>query len=151
VLVARPRTARVANLSAWRIWLLSIARNRVRDAGRMLGRTKRGGDHHIDRSPPWPQRESVSSLLPPGSTTPSRVAGFRERARAMELALDSLEPDLRSVVHLRLFEEVPMRDVAEQLGTAAVDREGAAAARRAALPASPAPTARQRGRTGGMP
>ena len=55
-------------------------------------------------------------MLPPGSTTPSRVAGFRERARAMELALESLAEDLRQVVHLRLFEEVPMRDVAAQLG-----------------------------------
>ena len=104
------------NLSAWRMWLLSIARNRVRDAGRMIGRTKRGGDHQIDAFSALSNYESVSSLLPPGSTTPSRVAGFRERARAMELALDSLEPDLRSVVQLRLFEEVAMRDVAEQLG-----------------------------------
>lgn len=103
------------NLSAWRMWLLSIARNRVRDAGRTMGRTKRGGDHHTEAFSTLAASESVSSLLPPGSTTPSRVAGFRERARAMEQALDSLEPDLRSIVQLRLFEEVPMRDVAEQL------------------------------------
>jgi RNA polymerase sigma factor (sigma-70 family) len=103
------------NLSAWRTWLLSIAKNRVRDAGRTAGRTKRGGDHHIAPFSLLAERESVSSLLPPGSTTPSRVAGFRERARAMELALQSLDSELRQVVHLRLFEEVPMRTVAEQL------------------------------------
>lgn len=102
-------------LSSWRLWLLSIARNRVRDAGRMMGRTKRGGDHHTAPFSTLAERESVSAMLPPGSTTPSRVMGARERARAMEVALDSLDPDLRSIVQLRLFEEVPMRDVAEQL------------------------------------
>jgi RNA polymerase sigma factor (sigma-70 family) len=103
-------------LSTWRVWLLSIARNRVRDAGRLWGRAKRGGEHHTAPfSSMLSEHESVSSMLPPGSTTPSRVAGFRERARAMELALQSLEPDLRTVVHLRLFEEVPMREVAEHL------------------------------------
>lgn len=103
-------------LSAWRIWLLSIARNRVRDVGRLLTRRKRGGAHHTAPFSALAERESVSSMLPPGSTTPSRVAGFRERARAMEVALQSLDADVRAVVQLRLFEEVPIRDVAEQLG-----------------------------------
>ncbi len=103
------------NLSGWRVWLVSIAKNRVRDAGRSLGRTKRGGDCNIAPFSLLAGSESVSAMLPPGSTTPSRVAGFRERARAMELALESLEPELRTVVHLRLFEEMPMRTVAEQL------------------------------------
>lgn len=102
-------------LSAWRIWLLSIARNRVRDAGRQLGRVKRGGTHLTAPFSTLADRESVSLMLPPGSTTPSRVAGFRERARAMELALESLDPELRTIVHLRLFEEVPIREIADHL------------------------------------
>lgn len=104
------------SLSNWRNWLLSIAKNRVRDAGRSSGRTKRGGDHHIAPFSLLAERDSVSAMLPPGSTTPSRVAGFRERARAMEIALESLDPELRTIVHLRLFEESPMRAIAEQLG-----------------------------------
>lgn len=101
-------------LSAWRAWLLSIAHNRVRDLGRTLGRTKRGGDHQIAPFSLLTQ-DSVSALLPPGSTTPSRVAGLRERANAMQQALAELEPDLREIVRLRLFEEVPMREVAARL------------------------------------
>jgi RNA polymerase sigma factor (sigma-70 family) len=104
------------NLANWRAWLLSIAKNRVRDAARSAGREKRGGDHQIAPFSLLADGGSVSQMLPPGSTTPSRVAGFRERARAMEQALQGLEPDLREVVHLRLFEEVPMREVATGLG-----------------------------------
>ena len=103
------------NLAAWRSWLLTIAKKRVRDAARSLGRTKRGGDH-VTAPFSLLTTGSVSSLLPPGSTTPSRVAGFRERAAAMESALQSLDKDLGTVVRLRLFEEIPMRQVAEQLG-----------------------------------
>jgi RNA polymerase sigma factor (sigma-70 family) len=104
------------NLAAWRAWLLSIAKNRVRDAARTAGRSKRGGDHRIAPFSMLADGGSVSQMLPPGSTTPSRVAGFRERARAMEQALQGLEPELRDVVHLRLFEEVPMREVAAHFG-----------------------------------
>lgn len=103
------------NLSAWRRWLLSIAKNRVRDAGRTMGRRKRGGGANTAAFSVLAGDESVSSLLPPGSTTPSRVAGFRERAGAMERVLATLDSDLRSVVRMRLFEEMSMREVAAQL------------------------------------
>ena len=83
--------------------------------GRNLGRKKRGGDRVTAPFSALSSTDSVSQLLPPGSTTPSRVAGHRERATAMELALESLEPDLCTIVQLRLFEEVPMREIATQL------------------------------------
>ncbi|MBX3464564.1 MAG: RNA polymerase sigma factor [Planctomycetes bacterium] len=103
-------------LSAWRAWLLSIAQNRVRDAGRTWSRAKRGGGlQTAPFSTMVASHESVSAMLPPGSTTPSRVAGTRERARAMERALEGVEPGLRAVVQLRLFEELPMREVAARL------------------------------------
>lgn len=104
------------NLAAFRRWLLSIAHNRVRDAGKTFGRGKRGGRTSTAAFSVLAPDESVSALLPARSTTPSRVAGLRERANAMEQALAALEPDLRVIVHRRLFEEVPMRDIADQLG-----------------------------------
>lgn len=102
-------------LSAFRIWLLSIARHRVLDAARNLGRQKRGGERVTAPFSVIAGTDSVSSLLPAGSTTPSRVAGHKERALAMEQALETLEPELRAIVQLRLFEEVPMREIATQL------------------------------------
>lgn len=102
-------------LSAFRIWLLSIARHRVLDAARNLGRKKRGGERVTAPFSVIAGAESVSSMLPAGSTTPSRIAGHKERAQAMEQALETLEPELRTIVQLRLFEEVPMREIAQQL------------------------------------
>lgn len=103
------------NLAAYRAWLLSIAHNRVRDAARTINRKKRGSEHQTAPFSALAGNDSVSGYLPPMSTTPSRVAGHRERAMVMATALGTLAEDLRAVVHLRLFEEVPMRDVATQL------------------------------------
>lgn len=102
-----------SNLSAWRAWLLTIAKNRIRDAARTAGRVKRGGNRSTAS---LEGSDTIAALLPPGSTTPSRIAGVHERARAMSEALATLDEDLQTVVRLRLFEEVPMREVAAQLG-----------------------------------
>lgn len=102
-------------LAAYRAWLLSIARNRIRDAARSVGREKRGGKAATKPFSVLAGNGSVSALLPPGSTTPSRVAAHQERSQAMRKALAELEPPLQVVVWLRLFEELPMRVVAERL------------------------------------
>lgn len=106
-------------LTAYRSWLLTIAHNRVRDAARSLGRLKRGGGERTALfSHLAAEMGRDSAYLPPASTTPSRLVGHRERARLMQRALDALDDDLRQIVHLRLFEEVPTREIAERLGMA---------------------------------
>lgn len=102
-------------LAAYRAWLLSIARNRIRDAARSVARQKRGGEAAAEPFSVLAGNGSVSVLLPPGSTTPSRVAAHQERCQAMRQALSELEPPLKVVVWLRLFEELPMRVIAERL------------------------------------
>ena len=104
------------DLHSFRTWLLSIAKNRIRDAARGLSRTKRGGDHEVAPFSTLAGSGSVSGMLPARSTTPSRVAGHQERAIVMETALSKLPSELAAVVRMRLFEELPTRVVAQRLG-----------------------------------
>jgi RNA polymerase sigma-70 factor (ECF subfamily) len=103
------------NLATYRAWLLGIARHRIDDACRRAGRQKRGGGPAAATFTDLAGQDSVSGYLPPRSTTPSRVAGHRERALLMEGALQALEPPLQELVRLRLFEELPVRTIAERL------------------------------------
>ncbi len=105
-------------LRSYRAWLLGIAKNRIRNAAEWMDAKKRGGDHEVETfSSLLASRDgSVSALLPPYSTTPSRVAGHAERAAVMEAALRSLPPELEEIVRLRFFEQLSTSRVAERLG-----------------------------------
>jgi RNA polymerase sigma-70 factor (ECF subfamily) len=106
---------RWVNLTAYRAWLLGIARHRVLDMVRAAGRRKRGGGNTA-RFTDLGGSDTVGGMLPPRSTTPSRIASNLERARCLERALDRLEPEQRAVVHGRLFEEMSMVEVAAREG-----------------------------------
>lgn len=101
---------------ALRQWVLGVAENRIRNATDRLDTARRGGGRaslplrdaegsHGDDQPP-----------PATSTTPSGLAVLREQAAAMREALTRLPEELREVVRLRLFEELPVADVAARLG-----------------------------------
>jgi RNA polymerase sigma factor (sigma-70 family) len=104
-----------SNLAKYRAWLLGIARNRVREAIRAAGRTKRGGATATARFGDLGGIDSVDGYLPPRSTTPSRVASNLERARVLGRALETLPPALQDVVRLRVFEELSAQATAAQL------------------------------------
>jgi DNA-directed RNA polymerase specialized sigma24 family protein len=98
--------------------VLGIARNQIAAAARRMSADKRGGGESVGLFSDLRASDShaVSSLLPAGSTTPSAVAGARERARILSEALASLPPELEPVVRLYLFEEQPMQAIADELG-----------------------------------
>lgn len=103
-------------LGAWRRWLLQIARNVIRDTLDHSGAAKRGAGKLPLSLDPLLRSDTRSQFAGPvATTTPSRVASDRERAQAMERALESLPEDVREVVRLRLFEDLRISEIAERL------------------------------------
>jgi RNA polymerase sigma factor (sigma-70 family) len=98
---------------AFRSWVLTIIDHRIRDLADREIAQKRGGSHgEIAAS------ELHAGMLPQGmvTTSPSKVAIYREQALAMREALGSLDEEVREVVRLRLFEQRAVAEVAESLG-----------------------------------
>ncbi len=100
---------------ALRRWVLTVAENRIRNAIDHLEAARRGGG-----KVPLPLGDDdprTGAPPPPAtSTTPSGMAVLREQAAAMQAALARLPDDVREVVRLRLFEEMPVAEVAQALG-----------------------------------
>lgn len=104
-------TARFESPRAFRAWLLTVIDHRIRDLAGHAGAQKRGGgrggaaltDIGLDHEPS-------------GSTTPSRLAVHREQAAAMNEALAGVPAEWREVVRLRLFHQMTLQQVGEQLG-----------------------------------
>ncbi len=106
--------------TGFRRWVMRIIEHRIQDALDRETAQKRGAGVR-----PLPLAMDSGSTggtsnhanhLPPHTTTPSRVAAWREEAARLEAALDRLPEDLREIVRLRLFEEMPLKDIAERLG-----------------------------------
>lgn len=105
----------------FRSWLLTIVDHRIHEAVVREGAQKRGGG--LTETP-------LSNLVgsrdagggnsqppcPLSSTTPSRVAIYREQAEAMRAALEGLPDDLQAVVRSRLFEQRTLEQTAADLG-----------------------------------
>lgn len=102
------RSAQFAGVREFRAWLLAIIDNRIRDLADEAAALKRGG-----RLLRISHRED---LVRSGSSTPSRPAIRIEIAEAMRAALAQVPDDCREVVYLRLFRQMTLREVAEQLG-----------------------------------
>lgn len=105
----------------YRNWILTIAKNRIHDHARWLSREKRGGGQapalfsEMGTEVGLRSGASLASLLPAGSTTPSRLASTNERAAQMRQALEGLTPEQATILRLHLFEEREMTDIAAEL------------------------------------
>jgi len=103
-------------LRSFRSWLLSIIDNRIREAADRLSAAKRGGGREtVPAFPAMPSGASESAWGPVDSSTPSRIAMFREQAQAIREALTQLPDELRDVVRLRLFDQLPLEEIAMRL------------------------------------
>lgn len=103
-------------LGPFRRWLLEIARHCASDLRSGMRTQKRGGGR-IGLGLSGSDTDVLlagGAIL--GSTSPSRIAAHKEQAVVMRAALEALDPQLRDVVRLRLFEELSCESVAAQLG-----------------------------------
>jgi RNA polymerase sigma factor (sigma-70 family) len=102
---------------SFRSLVVSMAIHRIQDAADSAAAAKRGGGRaplSLDGSDAG-GRDAARKHAPVRSTTPSRVAMHRERADCLRRALESLPSDLREVVRLRTFEQMPLAEIAAHL------------------------------------
>lgn len=103
---------------AFRNWVLTIIDNRIRDLADREGAQKRGGSNGevLASEIAWGNGVGVGFPVGMNTTSPSRVAVYREQALAMRDALEGLSEDVREVVRLRLFEQRTTGEIAVALG-----------------------------------
>lgn len=105
---------------AFRSWLLTVIDNRIRDAVAYECAQKRGGGSYpqpVDTRGAGNGRDPF--VEPIASTTPSRVARYKEEAAAISDALNALPADLRDIVWMRLLEQRRVVDIAARLNIGA--------------------------------
>ena len=107
-------------LRAFRALVLRAALHRIHDLADSAAALRRGGPGGEPRAADLTVgTHSTSQMVLPAAvatTTPSRVAGAREEARALREALAALPEELAQVLRLRLFEERSTHETAQRLG-----------------------------------
>lgn len=108
------------NSARYRAWVLTIAKHRIHDLADADSAQKRGGAVQTSKASDLIGSTDgrFSAILPGNTTTPSRVASRYEKATLMERALGELDPDIEPVVRGHLFEQLPMAQIARDLGVA---------------------------------
>ena len=102
---------------AFRAWLSSLAECNLRDALRMLGANKRGGNRRrVEAFRSEGSYVELYNLLSSSATSPSRQVSRKESYREMEQAIEDLPETYRQVVQLYDLDEASPKDVAESLG-----------------------------------
>jgi RNA polymerase sigma factor (sigma-70 family) len=107
-------------LGSFRSWLLGIIDHRIHDAADRYSAKKRdAGGPVVAFSALRGAGATTTSAepdFPASSTTPSKLATYREEAEVMRQALDGLPEEFREIVGARLFEQCPLEEIAARLG-----------------------------------
>jgi len=108
-------------LKSFRCWLLTVIDHHLGHLARQAAALKRGGERATTSFSAMPQDSPSGSGTsefagPVASTTPSRIAMYKEQAAAMRAALEGLPDELREAVRFRLFEQLTLQETAERLG-----------------------------------
>ncbi len=110
-------------IKSFRSWLLTIIDHRIHDAADRSSAAKRSDGRRVvpfsALGDPGMPSGATASDFPADSTTPSKLAMYREQAEMMKAALDGMPEELREVVRLRLFEQLPLEEIARRVGIGA--------------------------------
>lgn len=97
-------------------WLLTIARNQLRDAQKRHGAAKRGGGANKAHTPDY--ADSMVQLLEMVAVdehTPSRSVARREGVGAAQIALAGLKDDYRRAIEMRYIQGLTVAQTAAKL------------------------------------
>ncbi len=98
---------------AFRSWLLTVIDSCISDARDWHNAAKRGSGKVRPFGIYDDSRQEIAE--PSGSTTPSRVVLHQEQASIMKQALADLPDEVRQIIHLRLFEQLTLQQIAERV------------------------------------
>lgn len=106
-------------IKSFRSWLLTIIDHRIHDAADRSSAAKRAGDRLVVPFSALRDGSATSGTADPDfpaeSTTPSKLAMYREQAEMMKAALEGLPEESREIVRLRLFEQLPLEEIAGRM------------------------------------
>jgi RNA polymerase sigma-70 factor, ECF subfamily len=87
-------------------WVRHIVRNKAIDLIRKAGERPLGSDDAVAKM----------AAIPDDADTPADTAEKKDAARELRAALERLTPDHREVIWLCYFEDLPLADIATQIG-----------------------------------
>lgn len=105
----RSRSGFEGDFVAFRNWLMRIIEHRIHGAADHFNAVKRGGGA-------IPECLDASAMGAHQSTTPSRIAWYREQAEALQAAIVLLPDDLRLIIQQRLIDRIPIALIAQRQG-----------------------------------
>ena len=101
---------------AFPAWLKRLAHNNLRDALRILEAEKRGGRPAPGLTEEQSCERLIDRLAADSGSTPSRTAAREERAHILQAALERLPEDYRRVIRQYDLRDLPIDEVAAELG-----------------------------------
>ena len=98
-------------------WFCQIAKRKVIDAGRHFNAQKRAADREIGiHGTPGASLGGIERLLVASITSPSRAFSRKQKEYHLLQAMDQLSGEQQRVLQLRYGQNLPTREIAQQIG-----------------------------------